>query len=859
MKELPENELHFVAKEDDSESSRKTSAFIANDFFSEEDNLGGRAGTDESPPAAPEIAGQVIGGYRIVREIGRGGMGVVYLANHIGLDRDVALKVISRGQFANDLDRKRFAAEGRAVARLDHPLIASVYEVGEDNGHQFMAMQFIAGHSLNECVATRSFSPTEAARIARDIATAMAYAHGKGVIHRDLKPSNVMLDDNGSVHVLDFGLAKAIGHDETMTRSGQIMGTPAFMSPEQAGGMSKAVGPEADIYAIGATLYQLLTGQPPFRGDSVLKTLEMVRLQPAPSLRSSNRNIPTDLSIVCGVCLQKSPDDRYRSAGDLAEDLDRFLNHRPILAKPTPLRIRLMRWCQRNPLPTIFMASVTGLLALVSNLYFEATANAERARLSHRKQVQTINELFVEIGSSDLRNVPNSHTVRRELLQKANAFYTEASNRDEVYGDLDELMIQAKTQMASLLGELAKSETERDAAIRDLEASATRLRDIVTNPKSVSTSSVHETIETYAITPEAKKAWANMSGTINDDLLIETARLSSLTDNLTIQIGLWRSNPSKQVELARQAVKIREQLVKRVPGSEWFLRRHAGALHNLATATRALAMRGNSLELLIESLETIKKSQAIRETLMEIDDKEKLRLELAKGYYETAAIESEIALHDPGESVDIAGAIKSYQHAAEIFKSLSKSQNLSLEADFQAAITLREMTLCRQNASLEAALPLGTVERASCRFDIIGACEILNRLRAQNPAITRYAHEYFYSRAIYFSLVEKDFMQTKTGEGVEPRWSLESQKIDAELRQSFALYRDSSPNETDWLLQFAREAILYAYKANDFARAIEWSRRHKIEMDRYGQQISDEAREDFEMLHDALEQQLGGV
>jgi tRNA A-37 threonylcarbamoyl transferase component Bud32 len=299
------------------------------------------------------------GGYELLEEIGHGGMGVVYKARHTKLNRAVALKMILAGGHAGTAELARFQTEAEAVARLQHPDIVQIFEVGEYDGLPFFSLEFCSGGSLDKKVRGTPVAPREAAALVQRLATAMEAAHQKGVIHRDLKPANVLLTEDGTPKITDFGLAKKL--DEAgQTHSGAIMGTPSYMAPEQAEG-KKDIGPAADIYALGAMLYDLLTGRPPFKGATPMETIrQVVSDEPVPPSRLLP-SCPRDLETVCLKCLHKEPRKRYGSAADLAEDLRRFQAGEPITARPVGSLERGWRWCRRNPV----VATLTLFLVLV--------------------------------------------------------------------------------------------------------------------------------------------------------------------------------------------------------------------------------------------------------------------------------------------------------------------------------------------------------------------------------------------------------------------------------------------------------------------------------------------------------------
>ncbi len=271
------------------------------------------------------LQGRRFGDYEILEEIARGGMGVVYKARQISLSRDVAIKMILSGDLADESDIRRFRIEAEAAANLQHPNIVGIYEVGQQDGQHYFSMELVAGENLSQINRKGPLPPKQAARYVQQIAAAIDYAHRHGVTHRDIKPSNVLIDDKDQARVTDFGLAKRLECDQQLTASHQIVGTAPYMAPEQVAGSRDRVGPASDIYSIGALFYELLTRQPPFRGRTVLETLEQIREHDPKPPRQINPRTPRELEMICLKCLEKNPDKRYRSAQELADDLERFL------------------------------------------------------------------------------------------------------------------------------------------------------------------------------------------------------------------------------------------------------------------------------------------------------------------------------------------------------------------------------------------------------------------------------------------------------------------------------------------------------------------------------------------------------
>jgi hypothetical protein len=308
------------------------------------------------------------GDYELLEEIGRGAMGVVYKARQISLDRLVALKMILAGQLASEDDIRRFHQEAQTAARLQHPNIVAIHEVGQQQGQQYFSMDFVEGHSLAELIGDAPLPPDRANRYLRGIAEAIHYAHQRGTLHRDLKPSNVLIDRFDQPRVTDFGLAKRIDTDAGLTATGAVVGTPSYMPPEQASGERDRVGPASDVYALGAVLYELITGRPPFRAATVLETLLQVRVaEPAPP-RSLNPAVGRDLETIVLKCLAKDPVRRYASAREMADDLHALQEGRPIKARRPGVVERAGRWLRQQRLTRaslfLLLWALTLLLAL---------------------------------------------------------------------------------------------------------------------------------------------------------------------------------------------------------------------------------------------------------------------------------------------------------------------------------------------------------------------------------------------------------------------------------------------------------------------------------------------------------------
>ncbi len=418
---------------------------------------GHRPPTEDKRPTLPETLPEpahpprrtswpAIPGCELLEELGRGGAGVVCKARQIDLHRLVAVKMLVSGTIAGDAERLRFEGEARAAAQLQHPNIVRIYQVGEVEGRPYLVMEYLSGGTLSARMGGKPQPARWSAELVRTLSRAVHFAHEHGILHRDLKPGNVLLEHDGTPKVADFGLAKRLdsaelhhGEAPNLTRTGDILGTPSYMAPEQAAG-KREVGPAADIWALGVILYELLTGRTPFRGVSAMETiLRVLNEEPVPPRRLEPA-LPRDLETICLKCLEKSPRARYDWAGDLADDLDRYLAGEPIRAWPVGRLGRTLKWARRRPAQAMLLAvSALALTILVGGLIWHETqltdknrelagaldaTEKQRQRNVHllRLALQVIEE-HGDFADEQLKSLPHTELVRRQLLEQRLRYY----------------------------------------------------------------------------------------------------------------------------------------------------------------------------------------------------------------------------------------------------------------------------------------------------------------------------------------------------------------------------------------------------------------------------------------------------
>jgi serine/threonine-protein kinase len=464
-------------------------------------------GEKTSPPdlALPPL--RVVGDYELLEEIARGGMGVVFLARQRSLNRVVALKMILAGKLASAAEVQRFRAEAENAASLDHPHIVPIHEVGEHDGLPYFSMKLIEGGHLGQRLEQFRGDPQSAARLVEAAAHAVHHAHQRGILHRDLKPTNILLDAEGRPHLTDFGLAKRLECAAGQTPSGAIVGTPSYMAPEQARGEGKQLTTATDVWALGAILYELLTGRPPFKAATDLDTILQVVSKEPVAVRRLRPKVPRDLETVCHKCMEKDPKKRYGGAAELAEDLRRFLGGEPVAARPLEMTGRIIRWCGRKPvvaglLAALVLVFLTGLAGVLWQWQFarrnaaEAAQNAaafqrerdtalrqqERAE-NHLRILRTRLDRLNNLGNA-IRQRPGQYTTGKAVLEEALAFYEELLPEEGSDLQLRRQAAQMYGQVGDIRYSLGQSGKAVEALRQQADLLSSLLAEVPTNKES---------------------------------------------------------------------------------------------------------------------------------------------------------------------------------------------------------------------------------------------------------------------------------------------------------------------------------------------------------------------------------------
>ena len=618
-----------------------------------------------TPVPTPTVV-PAVSGYEIFGELGRGGMGVVYKARQLRLNRIVALKMILAGDHASPESGLRFMAEAESIARLHHPHIVQIFAFGDCGGRPYFEMEYVAGGSLSDRLGGSSWPLRDAARLVETLARAIHEAHRLGIVHRDLKPANILLSTDGIPKIADFGLAKCLDIETGLTRTEWIVGSPSYMAPEQAAPDATAIGPAADVYSLGAILYQLLTGRPPFQAATVLETLEQVKLDPPIAPSRLRPKLPRDLVTICLKCLEKEPARRYASAAELAEDLRRFEAGETIRARPVGIPERLWRWCRREPaLASLALTLLAGFLGVATQWWRaelhlkEAVRQRGRAQESVLRHNETNRELrlannreqtarrqaqehfnaamkalggFEEITKdAALLREPRLEGLRAKLLQTALEFYRElqASLETDASTEARIQLSDAYASAALLTWELGRQEEALAAYHRSLALVEQIAVATPADPRvRASLGNAHFRIGFSLRTmgrPAAALSSFEHSRAIHDLLSREYPNIARYQEYLSwalSNIGMMHvelGRPADAIDPHRHAIAIHEGLVRRFPGETryrndlgWAWRYFSLALAAVGDLNAALGLAERAAALYEELLQANRGDSEIR-------------------------------------------------------------------------------------------------------------------------------------------------------------------------------------------------------------------------------------------------------
>ncbi|MEM8864878.1 MAG: serine/threonine-protein kinase [Planctomycetota bacterium] len=652
--------------------------------------------------------------YEVLDELGAGGMGMVYRAYQHSLRRHVALKIIPTRLLRSSEQVARFYLEAEAAAGLDHPGIVPVQDVGEHDGVHYYAMALVEGGSLADYVGRGDRLPVRrAAEVMQHVCRAVQYAHDHAVIHRDIKPANIMLDKSGQPRLCDFGLAKITDEDDGLTVTGQVMGTPSYMAPEQAEGKSHAISNRTDVYSLGATLYALLAGRPPFRGETVLTTLKQVQTAAPEPLAATT---PIDLRTICEKCLAKQPADRYPSAGALADDLQRYLDGYPISARPLGRWQRLVRWRRRNPLLATMLGAiaVTLVAATVISTIFGIEARRQAAAAAKaltqseanaRKLGQAIEETFIFASEDLLAQEPGMQAARRTLLESAERYYRELMATGQ---GSPQKLADAAFMLGRVQASLGESQPAAESFAQAI-ALQTSLIEADENPAADAMLALAQTHNEFARL--GKTNW-------------HSRQIDEPTDDARRGLATW-------LEHAKACARWRSAAALEKPADVQTNRLHANALMNYALAQIEQAANTPSPGDIaaIESL--ITQAQAIRTKLLSADTgADAVQRDYALGLASLADLRS--LQGDRANDTDAARqqwrrSLELREQAADQLASLPTTVR-SQDSDWKLAVTHQ---LCA-----EQHYQLGEVRKAIAAFGEMRS--VMARLLLRNPGVGRF-------------------------------------------------------------------------------------------------------------------------
>lgn len=704
--------------------------------------------TDDLGPVAKlkgENSDLVGDDYELEKKIGQGGMGVVYKAYHRSLRRTVALKIITGGGLRDEIDIARFHIEAEAAARLDHPGIIPVYDVGEHNGNHFYAMAYVEGPSLSSFVGqdAKKMPPRRTAEIMEQVSRAVQYAHDRAVIHRDLKPANIMLENGEIPRLADFGLAKNMHEDDGLTMTGQVMGTPSYMAPEQATGKLDQISNRTDVYSLGATLYALLAGRPPFAGGTMLETIrQVVRADPEP-LTQIVHAIPQDLQTICEKCLAKNPQDRYASAEEVADDLRRFLDGFPISARPLSFWARGWRLCQRHPVESSLLAvALTAIVvgSIVSvNYGIQANQALRDVKRNQQKLRSAVKDTFIFASEDVLAQEPGMQAARAKLLSSAQEYYAQLAK--ETPDDLDSQHELADAQF--MLAKVQMALKQDDKALATLE-NALRTQESMLKKRPEDAAlliAMSKTHNQHARVAQKKwQALTQLRRNMSELLVGNAARAKQ-------QLASWKSHSIQVIELRKKAVQLEPEDIE-------YQRLYASALMNEGNALSSRGYLGGDLQLHDQARELFLESQQVRLAVLEkFPDELLMRRDLGQGYFNQANNEVSAAEHEPDDTEYLNRLQRSVDDLTKAIEAYEQLPTDQLELHIQL-----ELAHCYRLRADSNRYLLGETGLEEVVADYTQAERHLRVLTDRNPKVFRYRitfAETQYNLCAFWCLCEK--------------------------------------------------------------------------------------------------------
>ncbi|MEO2047420.1 MAG: protein kinase [Pirellulales bacterium] len=676
--------------------------------------------------------------FEINELLGQGGMGVVYKAYQHSLRRHVALKIIPERLMRTPEAVARFQIEAEAAAKLDHPGIVPVYEVGERYGVHYFSMALVEGNNLAAYVDDKDsrLEQRKAAEIIEQVCHAIQYAHDRAVIHRDLKPENILLDLEGRPRLTDFGLAKVLKEDEGLTMTGQVMGTPRYMAPEQATGDQKALSNRTDVYSLGATLYALLAGRAPFGADTLLQTIKQVVESTPPSLTEFAPNVSPDLQTICEKCLQKRPHDRYDSAGEMAADLRRYLDGYPIAARPMGRWKRSYLWCRRNPIVATLLSVTTATLiaaTVISSLFAFITNQALHEANTNAQQLrEAIKESFVFASEGILTHEPGMQTVRETFLENALQYYSQLA----LLTPKDRASQQEMADAEFMLGKVQATLGDTPSANASYQSARTALQRLA-----------KQSPDNATLLSKLAKTHTEL-GSLAQSQLNSLPTKTSEAGNLLLE--QW-------VEELANALRIRQRVDEIQPFQQESQRLLANAYMHLAMAKGERGVSNKRIEEVEEARKLMLQAQEIRQTtIRQLDDEPEIKRDFANGFFNLANLRSQLASLTTHENI---GHELLLQSIADAQQAIDVARSLPLTAiDFDAQLELSNYFRLKANIEFQLSL----LEDAESSYQ--RSLDIVEKLSARNSHVFHYRLR---MAETYYNLCNLYFFQHHTIKGLQ--------------------------------------------------------------------------------------------